>query len=127
MTILLGPDSGPGYFCFISPFLFKFQRGQKLPSVSSPFPEAAMQMSLVGEPCVQNFKGNEIQSYLTLPTQTKENYPNGLGRLPFGQTTELFHAWNSSKNSEQKQPEYKELSGDLISQTPEYRFVCYIE
>lgn len=36
----------PGYFSFISPFLFKFQSGQTLQSAGSPFPEAAMQMSL---------------------------------------------------------------------------------
>lgn len=116
----------PAISASLAPSFSNF-RGVKNCSVRSPFPEAAMQMSLVGEPCFQNVKGNEIQSYLTLPTQTKENYPNGLGRLPFRQSTELFHSWNSNKNSEQKQPEYKELSNYLISQTPEYCFVCYIE
>lgn len=88
--------------------------------------EAAIQIILVGKQCVQKYKCNEIQSYLALPTQTKENYPVGLGKLPFRSTTELFHSWNSNKNNEQKQHESKEVSGDLISDSRILFYVWYI-
>lgn len=61
-------------------------------------------------------------SYLALPVWTKENYSTGLSKLPFRKTAEPFHSHNSNKNKEQEQPRSKELSGDLISQTPEYYY-----